>query len=99
LNIIKVLIQGYACRKENGRWDATSTTVLVQSTDKLILIDPGSDPENLKSRVLSFRQPLPLPIELLYHPGSPGRQEGSSLMNSHDFGDIQVIVRVDDNRM
>lgn len=46
---VKILIQGYARRKEDGRWDATSTTVLVQSDDKFILIDPGVKPGDLES--------------------------------------------------
>jgi glyoxylase-like metal-dependent hydrolase (beta-lactamase superfamily II) len=46
---VKLLIQGYAHLKENGRWDATSATVLVVSEGKKVLIDPGVDPSTLKS--------------------------------------------------
>jgi glyoxylase-like metal-dependent hydrolase (beta-lactamase superfamily II) len=46
---VKLLIQGYAHLKENGRWDATSATVLVVSEGKKVLIDPGVNPSTLKS--------------------------------------------------
>jgi glyoxylase-like metal-dependent hydrolase (beta-lactamase superfamily II) len=55
---VKIIIQGYARRKDNDRWDATSTTVLVQSAGKLILIDPGCDPEKLKSALKNDRLSL-----------------------------------------
>ncbi|MBN1190607.1 MAG: MBL fold metallo-hydrolase [Dehalococcoidales bacterium] len=48
---VELLIQGYARKKENGRWDATSATVLVQSAGKRVLIDPGVDPAELKIRL------------------------------------------------
>jgi hypothetical protein len=38
---VKILIQGHARRKPDGRWDATSATVLVRSAGKFVLIDPG----------------------------------------------------------
>ena len=42
-----VLITGYARQLTNGRWYATSTTVLVRSSGKLVLVDPGCKPEEL----------------------------------------------------
>ncbi len=52
VDTIKILIQGFAQQKENRRWNATSTTVLVKSAGKLVLIDPGCGPDNLKSALL-----------------------------------------------
>jgi glyoxylase-like metal-dependent hydrolase (beta-lactamase superfamily II) len=43
-----VLIQGYAQKLPDGRWKATSTTTLVRSNGKNVLIDPGMNPEELK---------------------------------------------------
>jgi len=43
---IKVLIQGYAQKIENG-WLASSTVVLVYSNNKKIIIDPGCNREKL----------------------------------------------------
>ncbi len=44
---VKVLITGYARQQENGRWDATSMTVLIRSAGKLVLVDPGCRPDEL----------------------------------------------------
>jgi len=46
MNKIKVLIQGYAKRIENG-WLASSTVSLVQSNGKTIIVDPGCNREKL----------------------------------------------------
>jgi glyoxylase-like metal-dependent hydrolase (beta-lactamase superfamily II) len=46
---VKVLVQGYAQKDANGRWNATSTTTLVCSNGKNVLIDPGMNPEELKN--------------------------------------------------
>jgi glyoxylase-like metal-dependent hydrolase (beta-lactamase superfamily II) len=46
---VKLLIQGYAHLKNNGRWEATSATVLIVSAGKKVLIDPGVNPSTLKS--------------------------------------------------
>ena len=48
MNSIKVIIQGYAQKLSDGRYKATSTTVLVHSAGKLILVDPGLIPAELK---------------------------------------------------
>jgi glyoxylase-like metal-dependent hydrolase (beta-lactamase superfamily II) len=49
MDTVKVLIQGYAQKLPGGRWNATSTTVLVRSEGKNVLIDPGMNPEELKN--------------------------------------------------
>jgi glyoxylase-like metal-dependent hydrolase (beta-lactamase superfamily II) len=49
LDKVKLLIQGYAIHKPNGKWDATSAAVLVQSAGKFVLIDPGVNPSILKT--------------------------------------------------
>lgn len=37
---VKILIEGYAKKTENG-WLASSTVTLVRSNDKNIIVDPG----------------------------------------------------------
>lgn len=58
MDTVKLLIQGYASKKSNGRWDATSATVLVRSAGNLVVIDPGVKPslliEALKKEGLSL---------------------------------------------
>ena len=44
----KIIVQGYAQKKASGRYKATSTTVLVRSQGKLLLVDPGMNPSELK---------------------------------------------------
>lgn len=44
MDTVKILIQGYARRKPDGRWDATSAAVLVRSAGKFVLIDQGVNP-------------------------------------------------------
>lgn len=48
MDIVKVLMQGYAQKESSGRYNATSATVLVRSLDKAVLIDPGLKPAELK---------------------------------------------------
>jgi glyoxylase-like metal-dependent hydrolase (beta-lactamase superfamily II) len=49
MNTVKVLIKGYAKRLPGGRWDATSTTTLVRSGGKNVIIDPGNFPKDLQA--------------------------------------------------
>jgi glyoxylase-like metal-dependent hydrolase (beta-lactamase superfamily II) len=49
MNSVKVLIQGYAQKLPDGRWNATSTTTLVRSEGKNVIIDPGEFPEALQT--------------------------------------------------
>jgi glyoxylase-like metal-dependent hydrolase (beta-lactamase superfamily II) len=64
MDTVKLLIQGYARKKENGRWDATSATVLIQSAGKLALIDPGVNPSEL-IRALKNEQLSPEDIDIV----------------------------------
>jgi glyoxylase-like metal-dependent hydrolase (beta-lactamase superfamily II) len=48
MDSVKVIVQGYAQKDAAGKWNATSTTVLVCSNGKNVLIDPGMNPEELK---------------------------------------------------
>jgi glyoxylase-like metal-dependent hydrolase (beta-lactamase superfamily II) len=48
MDSVKLLIQGYAKQLPDGRWDATSATVLVKSGGKKVIIDPGEFPETLQ---------------------------------------------------
>jgi glyoxylase-like metal-dependent hydrolase (beta-lactamase superfamily II) len=45
---LKIIIQGYAQKEASGRYNATSATVLVRSRGKLVLVDPGMNPNELK---------------------------------------------------
>lgn len=45
----QVIIQGYAQQEASGRWRATSTTTLIKSGGKLVLVDPGMNPGELKA--------------------------------------------------
>ncbi len=49
MDSVKLLIQGYAKQLPDGRWDATSATVLVKSGGKKVIIDPGEFPEALQA--------------------------------------------------
>jgi len=46
MNKVKVLIEGYAKKIENG-WLASSTVTLVQNNDKNIIVDPGCNRKRL----------------------------------------------------
>ena len=48
MDTVKVLIQGFAQKLPDGRWNATSTTTLVRSEGKNVIIDPGLFPEDIK---------------------------------------------------
>jgi glyoxylase-like metal-dependent hydrolase (beta-lactamase superfamily II) len=52
MDSVKVLIKGYAKKDAKGHWDATSTTVLVQSEEKNVLIDPGLKPADLRAALV-----------------------------------------------
>lgn len=41
MNIVKVLVEGYAKVSSNGTWDATSTTTLIDIGKYKIIMDPG----------------------------------------------------------
>jgi glyoxylase-like metal-dependent hydrolase (beta-lactamase superfamily II) len=45
----KVLVQGYALKEKSGRYKASSAAVLVSSAGKLVLVDPGLYPKELKT--------------------------------------------------
>jgi glyoxylase-like metal-dependent hydrolase (beta-lactamase superfamily II) len=49
LDTVKVLVQGYAQQLAGGRWNATSTTTLVHSEGKNVIIDPGLFPKDIKT--------------------------------------------------
>jgi glyoxylase-like metal-dependent hydrolase (beta-lactamase superfamily II) len=49
MNSVKILIQGYAQKLPGRRWNATSTTTLVRSEGKNVIIDPGEFPGALQT--------------------------------------------------
>ncbi len=49
MDSVKILVNGYARKLPGGRWDATSTTVLVRSDGKKVLIDPGQNAMELQA--------------------------------------------------
>jgi glyoxylase-like metal-dependent hydrolase (beta-lactamase superfamily II) len=49
MNTVKILIQGYAQKLPDGRWNATSTTTLVRSEGKNVIIDPGLFPKDINT--------------------------------------------------
>jgi glyoxylase-like metal-dependent hydrolase (beta-lactamase superfamily II) len=62
MNEVKVLIEGYAKQLKNG-WTASSTTTLIKSNGKNIIVDPGCNKvkllnslkkENLKSKDIDY---------------------------------------------
>jgi len=66
-NKIKVLIEGYAKEIENG-WLASSTTTLVQSNDKNIIVDPGCNRKKLLEELTkSGLRPADIDFVLLTH--------------------------------
>jgi len=58
MDSVKILIKGYAQQEPGGRWHATSTTVLVRSNGKNVLIDPGMNPEELQKALYNERLTL-----------------------------------------
>ena len=46
---LKIIVQGYAQKIASGRYKATSTTVLIHSQGKYVLVDPGLNPNELKT--------------------------------------------------
>lgn len=48
MDSLKIIVKGYADQLAPGKYKATSTTVLVKSNDKNVLIDPGLYPRDLK---------------------------------------------------
>ncbi|MCA9378934.1 MBL fold metallo-hydrolase [Candidatus Dojkabacteria bacterium] len=51
MNKIKVLIEGYARENAEGGWDASSSTVLIESAGKKVLVDPGANEKLLLSEL------------------------------------------------
>jgi glyoxylase-like metal-dependent hydrolase (beta-lactamase superfamily II) len=49
LDSVKVILEGYARKFPDGRWNATSTTTLVRSEGKNVIIDPGLFPKDIKT--------------------------------------------------
>jgi glyoxylase-like metal-dependent hydrolase (beta-lactamase superfamily II) len=49
MDTVKVLVQGYAQKLAGGRWNATSTTTLVRSEGKNVIIDPGLFPNDINT--------------------------------------------------
>jgi glyoxylase-like metal-dependent hydrolase (beta-lactamase superfamily II) len=45
----QIIIKGYAQQEATGRWRATSTTTLISSGGKLVLVDPGMNPRELSA--------------------------------------------------
>jgi glyoxylase-like metal-dependent hydrolase (beta-lactamase superfamily II) len=50
MNKIKVLIEGYAKETQDG-WVASSSTVLIESGDKKIIVDPGTNKKLLLEKL------------------------------------------------
>jgi glyoxylase-like metal-dependent hydrolase (beta-lactamase superfamily II) len=50
MNRVKVLIEGYAKEIKNG-WLASSSTVLIESNNKKIIVDPGTNRELLLKKL------------------------------------------------
>jgi glyoxylase-like metal-dependent hydrolase (beta-lactamase superfamily II) len=49
MDSVKVLVQGYALKETSGRYKASSAALLVSSAGKLVLVDPGLYPKELKT--------------------------------------------------
>lgn len=49
MDSIHILVQGYAQKEPTGQYHASSTVVLVRSAGKVVLIDPGLYPKELKT--------------------------------------------------
>lgn len=47
MNIVKVLVEGYAHANEDGTYTASPTCTLVESNGKKFLVDPGTNSEKL----------------------------------------------------
>ncbi|MCJ7804164.1 MBL fold metallo-hydrolase, partial [Patescibacteria group bacterium] len=67
---IKVLIEGYAKETSNG-WFASSTTVLIEDSNKRIIVDPGIN-KDLLLKKLKAENLSPNDIDIVfmthYHP-------------------------------
>ena len=49
MNKLKVLIEGYARENTDGTMTAASSTILLESNNKKVLVDPGANPDLLKA--------------------------------------------------
>ena len=93
MNTIKVLIEGYA--KENGTFNASSSTVLIESNGKKILVDPGCNKELLLEALKKENLTVDdIDIVFLTH-YHPDHILNIRLFPNHDIYDGDTIYRDD----
>lgn len=65
MNLVKILIQGYAYTGKNGNFYASPTTALIYHNNKKILVDPGTNSKKLLE-ALKQESLTPDDIDILY---------------------------------
>lgn len=71
MNTVHILIEGYAHAGENNSYVASPTSVLIETPEKKILVDPGTHPDKLLSALKRHNlQPHDIDMIFLshYHP-------------------------------
>jgi len=95
MSTLKVLIEGYAKENKDGTFNASSSTVLIESNNKKILVDPGCNKEllleSLKKENLAVDD---IDIVFLSH-YHPDHILNIRLFLDHDIYDGDTIYRND----
>ncbi len=95
MNTLKVLIEGYARESKDGTFNASSSTVLIESNGKKVLVDPGCNKEllleSLKKENLTVDD-IDIVFVTHYH---PDHILNIKLFPNHDIYDGDTIYRDD----
>ena len=95
MNEIKILIEGYAKENKDGTFNASSSTVLIESKGKKVLVDPGCNKEllleSLKKENLRIED-IDIVFLTHYH---PDHILNIKLFPNHDIYDGDTIYRDD----
>ena len=54
MNTLKILIEGYVKRLPGGVLQASPSTVIINTAGKMVLVDPGANPELLRSAMQKY---------------------------------------------
>jgi len=96
MSIVKILIEGYARPGKNDNYIASSATILIEDSDKKILVDPGCNRE-LLVQSLNKNNLRPKDIDIIflthYH---PDHIINIRLFPEHDIYDGNIIYHNDE---
>lgn len=104
MNKVKVLVEGYAKVNSDGTWDATSSTTLIETENKKIIVDPGCNRKLLLDSLLKENlttDAIDIVFVTHYHPDHcllMGIFENATVMDSVQYqsgpigGDMKDII-------